>query len=143
MPRRPHLSRALAPAAAVAAALALVTGCGSDGDGGSRTQPESEVTATPAAQAAAPSADAEVIRIKLQGGTTDPSGSTVQVKLNQPVVLDITADEAGELHVHSSPEQHVSFPSGDSRVTLTVDKPGLVEIEDHDLDKVIVELEVR
>ena len=127
---------------ALVLALAL-SGCGSDDPSAPRTSPETELSATPAAQVTtAPSADAKVITIKLADGTVSPDGVEVKVKKNQPVVLQITADTAGELHVHSSPEQHVEFPEGGSEVTLTFAQPGVVDIEDHALDKLIVQLEV-
>jgi hypothetical protein len=37
----------------------------------------------------------------------------------------------------------VEFPAGSSAATLTLDQPGVVEVEDHALDKLIVQLEVR
>ena len=83
------------------------------------------------------------IAIKLTGGTVEPSGERVDVKANQPIVLQINADAAGELHVHSSPEQHIEFPKGGSEITLKLAQPGVVDIEDHALDKLIVQLEVR
>jgi hypothetical protein len=50
---------------------------------------------------------------------------------------------AGEIHVHSTPEKHIEFPAGHSEVTLKIDQPGVVDVEDHLLDKLIVQLEVR
>lgn len=139
MPVRP----ALAAGAATALVLALsLTACGSDASKPG-TAPETEVSATPAAQvSAAPAADAKVIAIKIADGTVEPSGERIEVKTDQPVVLQINAEKAGELHVHSSPEQHVAFPAGGSEVTLTLTQPGVVDVEDHDLDKLIVQLEV-
>jgi len=140
MPARP----ALAAGAATALVLALaLTACGSDSKKPG-TAPEAELSATPAAQVTtAPSADAKVIAIKLSGGTVDPDGAKVEVKANQPIVLQINADKAGELHVHSSPEQHIAFPKGGSEITLKLAQPGVVDVEDHALDKLIVQLEVR
>lgn len=140
MPARP----AVAATAATALVLAFsLTACGSS-DKKPGTAPETEVSATPAAQVtSAPSADAKVIAIKLSGDTVSPSGDKVEVKANQPVVLQINADAAGELHVHSSPEQHIAFPAGGSEITLTLAQPGVVDVEDHKLDKLIVQLEVR
>src|SRR5689334_9916649 len=134
----------LAAGAATALVLALsLTACGSDKKSAG-TAPEAELSATPAAQVtAAPAADAKVIAIKLTGSTVEPSGERVEVKANQPIVLQINADAAGELHVHSSPEQHIEFPKGGSEITLKLAQPGVVDIEDHKLDKLIVQLEVR
>jgi hypothetical protein len=84
-----------------------------------------------------------VIRIQITADGVDPTGSRVEVKKGVPVTLLITATKAGELHVHSTPEQHVEFPKGTSAATLTLDQPGVVDVEDHALDKLIVQLEVR
>jgi hypothetical protein len=138
-----RLPAVLSAASVLVLALAL-SGCGSDSSDGPRTTAEQELSATPAAQvSAAPSADAKVIAIKIAGDTVEPSGERVEVKANQPIVLQINADKAGELHVHSSPEKHIEFPKGGSEITLKLDQPGVVDVEDHALDKLIVQLEVR
>ena len=144
MPVRPPARRTLAAGSAAALVLALsLTACSSDKKSGGAA-PETELSATPAAQVStAPSADARVIAIKLTGGTVDPDGTEVSVKAGQPIVLQINADAAGELHVHSSPEKHIEFPAGGSEITLELDQPGVVDVEDHALDKLIVKLEVR
>src|SRR5205085_1734061 len=117
MPARPTL----AAGAATALVLALsLTGCGSDKKSPG-AEPEQELSATPAAQVStAPSADAEVIAIRITGESVEPSGERVDVKRNQQVVLQINAEKAGELHVHSSPEKHIEFPKGGSEITLTL-----------------------
>lgn len=139
------MSRRLPALASAASALVLafaLTGCGSDSST-PRTEDDHDLSATPAPEVTtAPAADAKVIAIKLTDGTVDPDGVEIKVKKNQPVVLQINADAAGELHVHSSPEQHVEFPAGGSEITLTFEQPGVVDIEDHALDKLIVKLEV-
>jgi hypothetical protein len=131
-------------AAGLVAVLALaVAGCGgssskAEDDGGH------DISATPAAQAtAAPPADAKVIGVTITKDSVSPSAERIEVKRNQPVVLEIDAVAAGELHVHSSPEQHIEFPAGKSQVQLKIDQPGVVDVEDHHLDKVIVQLEVK
>ena len=114
---------------AVVLGLMVLAGCGSGGE-----------------KAAAPgspdSSGSTTIDITLKGGTVKPSGSKVKVKAGKPVNLHIVADKAGELHVHSSPEQHIEFKAGTTEKTLTIDQPGVVDIEDHALDKLIVQLEV-
>jgi len=103
-----------------------------------------DATATPSAQVTAtPAADAKVIEITLNGTTVEPFGQRVKVERGQPVVLRIDAAEEGELHVHSDPEQEIGFPAGTSEYTLSIDKPGVVDVEDHALDALIVALEVN
>jgi len=38
---------------------------------------------------------------------------------------------------------HIEFPAGKSKVQISIDKPGVVDVEDHSLDKLIVQLEVK
>ena len=113
----------LAPAAVAVAGLVLA-GCGgasgnSSGSGGGTT-----------------------VDITIKGDTVTPNGDRVEAEVGKPVTLKIHADKAGEIHVHSTPEQHIDFPSGTSTKKLTIDKPGVVDVEDHALDKVIVQLQV-
>ena len=45
--------------------------------------------------------------------------------------------------MHSTPEQELSYEAGTTDLPLTIDQPGIVDVESHDLDLVIVQLEVR
>ncbi|WP_205474496.1 hypothetical protein [Nocardioides sp. SYSU D00038] len=109
--------------------LAAATACGDDepappagGDGGT--------------------AETKTIEITFDQGTVTPSGERVEVAVGQPIELVVTADVAGELHVHSTPEQELAYGAGTSTLPLTIDQPGVVEVESHDLDQVVVQLEV-
>jgi hypothetical protein len=136
-------TRRLFVAALVGAVAIAVAGCGS-GSSNAQTKAEAgaELTATPGATAS-PAAGAKVIAVTITADSVTPSGTKVEVKRNQPIVLEINAVAAGEIHVHSTPEKHIEFPAGTSTVTLTIDQPGVVDVEDHLLDKLIVQLEVK
>jgi hypothetical protein len=82
------------------------------------------------------------VNITLKGDSLTPNGERLQVKVGEPVTLKIDADRAGELHVHSTPEQHIEFAKGNTTHRLTIKTPGVVDIEDHALEKVIVQLQV-
>ena len=82
------------------------------------------------------------IDITIKGGKVTPNGDRVKAKVGQPITLNIDADQAGEIHVHSTPEQEIPFEAGKSTEKLTIKKPGIVDVEDHALDQVIVQLEV-
>ena len=82
------------------------------------------------------------IDITIKGGKVTPHGDRVKAKVGQPVTLNIDADTSGEIHVHSSPEQEIAFDKGTSTKKLTIDQPGIVDVEDHALEQVIVQLEV-
>jgi hypothetical protein len=73
-----------------------------------------------------------------------PNGERVEVGVGQPIQLAVTADAPGEIHVHSSPEQEFEYEKGSSTLDLEpIPAPGVVEVESHTLDKVIVSLQAR
>lgn len=95
-------------------------------------------------QPAADSTEPKVIEVTFEGDSVSPNGERVDVSTGQDVELHITADEAGEIHVHSDPEQELEYDAGESTMTIQgIDTPSTVDVESHTLDKVIVQLEVR
>ncbi len=148
---------ALVPAVVLALVLsfALAACGGDDGDGNGDTGPTptgsasteptaSEPTNTAPATAESEPSEGTTIEVTVEGDTVTPSGERVDVDRGEPVHLVVTADEAGEIHVHSDPEQEFEYDAGTTTLTLTnLDRPGVVEVESHTLDKVIVQLEVK
>ena len=118
------MRRTAAVLAAVLCAATLLTGCGED-----------EPTFTPSSS--------ELIEITISEGSVTPSGERVEVGAGEEIELVVKADEPGELHVHSNPEQELEYGAGTTNLTLTIDEPGVVEVEAHGIDAVIVQLEVR
>jgi hypothetical protein len=82
------------------------------------------------------------IDIEFSHGSVTPKGKRVHVKAGEPVELVVKADKPGELHIHSSPEQELPYGAGTTTLKLTIDQPGLVDVESHDLEVVVVQLEV-
>jgi uncharacterized lipoprotein YehR (DUF1307 family) len=120
----------------VSAVMALaVAGCGSD-DSGSGSGSDSSVVKKD-------SSGTSTVDITFKGDTVTPQGAKVEVKAGDPLKLHITADKAGEIHVHSSPEQHIEYGAGTTDKTLTIDQPGVIDVESHSLDKLIFQLTVR
>lgn len=109
---------------ACATVLTTAAACGEDKDDKSTDQPV-------------------VVRISFENGKVEPNGERVEVGAGQPVDLEVTADEPGEIHVHSDPEKELEYPAGTKTFPITIDRPGVVAVESHDLDQVIVQLEVR
>ncbi|MFC5177452.1 hypothetical protein [Nocardioides taihuensis] len=108
-------------------ALPALTACGGDED------PAVEEELTP-----------KVITITVKDGTIDPNGERVDVAVDQPIELQVDSDAEGELHVHSDPEQELSYGVGQTKLEVdAITMPGVVEIEDHTLDKVVVQLQVQ
>ena len=86
----------------------------------------------------------KVIEVTFSGDSVTPNGERIEVSTGQAVKLEVTADQPGEIHVHSSPEQELAYQKGTSTVTIKgIDAPGTVDVESHALDKVIVQLQVR
>lgn len=144
----------------VAATAAGLSGCGgedSSGPSSSGTSSSSGVSpsasASASASASSPSAAGSSspaspsqaagtsIDITIKNGKVTPNGERVKVSVGKPVTLRIDADTSGEIHVHSTPEQEIEFPEGSSTKQLTISKPGIVDVEDHALDQVIVQLQ--
>ena len=136
--------------AAVSLTALLLVGCGGTtttaepGGEDTPTSATSSATSTPSiTPSKQPTPDQVVIDVSIAGDTITPVGSRVQAKPNQEIVLNIESDRAGELHVHSTPEQTPAFERGKSTVVLQIDRPGLVEVEDHESGTVVVQLEIR
>lgn len=143
----------LAPVVLVLAAT--LTACGGDDD---TDPPASDATSSssPAESAESPaespadsptesssSADSVSLTVTREGDSFTPNGERVELGIDQPLVLTIEADEGGEIHVHSTPEQDIAYDAGTSEHEIVIDRPGVVEVESHDPDLVLLQLEVR
>jgi hypothetical protein len=85
-----------------------------------------------------------VLDVTIIDGEVTPRGARVELKVGQPLTLSVHSDTADEVHVHTDPEQVFKVKAGgNKRFTFTVDQPGKVAIEVHDLDAVIAEVLVR
>lgn len=120
---RTHHRATLAGALATALLTGL-TACGSDDDGGSG------------------SGEPVRVEITFADGEVTPAGERVEAEAGEPIDLVVTADEPGALHIHSDPEQELSYPAGEKTFEIQVDRPGVVDVESHELGVVIVQLEV-
>jgi len=107
---------------------AALTACGNDdagdGDGGDPVDPV-------------------VVEITFEDGEVTPNGERVEVDAGQPIDLEVTADEPGSLHVHSDPEQEFEYDAGTETFEIQIDRPGIIEVESHELEIIVVQLEVK
>jgi hypothetical protein len=145
------MSHALRLSSFVIVALLVTSGCGTEekaapdrsSETGSTTTEPTPTAQTSAVESAKPKPQGTAIDITFSGDTVKPDGVRKKVKAGKTILLRIKADQPGELHVHSSPEQEIAYPAGTSRKKLTIDQPGVVDVESHHLDKLVVQLEVR
>jgi hypothetical protein len=133
-------------ASALTLALTLA-GCGSDeptpepADPTSSSTPETPDETTD--ESTEPS-EPEVREIEIEfEGDQAPEVERVQVAVGETVELVVTSDQPGELHVHSDPEQTLTYDAGTTRLPLTIDRPGVVEVERHEPEALVLQLEVR
>jgi len=131
------------PVALFAASLAL-SACASS----TESAPEPTATPTGSSSATGPAtssapAAAKVIEVTVKDGKVSPAGTTVRVRVGEPLTLRVTADSSGELHVHSDPAHSLEFKPGVSTLDLTIDRPGRVEVEVEETSTLVVNLEAR
>jgi len=122
--------------------LFTLSACGDD-DAGRATDEPSLTSESPDDAPITPEDEGAVIEVIREGDEFTPNGARVDAAIGAPVILSITADEAGELHVHSVPEQEIAYDAGTSEHEITIDRPGVVEVESHDPDVIVLQLEVR
>jgi plastocyanin len=137
------MKRATPLATTLFAVTLLLAGCGGSSSG--ETPPPA--AATTDAPAAEPPADADagvVVDVEIKDGQVTPQGERVEARVGQPITLTITSDVDEEIHVHSDPDHTWQVAAGESITeSFTVDTPGQVAVEGHDLGVTIVQLVVR
>jgi plastocyanin len=89
--------------------------------------------------------DAVEIEIEIENGQVTPSGERVDVQVGEPIRFKVDSDTADELHVHSTPEHSFPVKAGDDdkEFEFTLNQPGVVEVELHELGDVVVSLAAR
>jgi hypothetical protein len=133
---------------------ATLVGCGSSSAPSEATASESESSAasgspaapTPAESttASAEADDSTIVDINIAGGIVTPTNGQAQGKVGKPIVLKVRSDVTDSLHVHSVPEHTFQVePRPDQQFEFTVDVPGQVDIELHDLNRTVVTIQVR
>ncbi len=123
--RRPALFRPATFVVTLVAALAL-TGCGSSDDNSTGSPQDTGTT----------------IEVTIKDGNVTPNGDRIKVAAGSPITFKITSDVAGEMHVHSTPEQSLDFAAGETTDTITLDQPQVAAVELHDPALTVVQLQV-
>jgi PBP1b-binding outer membrane lipoprotein LpoB len=138
------VNRTAVPATLLAAAL-LAAGCaGSDGpEYPQASPPQTTVNPSDLADDQAPRARL-VVDVMIQGGKVTPTNEQVDAAVNEPIILRVNSDVADALHVHSNPEHtfEIEAKPGQS-FQFTVNVPGKVDVELHQLKKTIATIAVQ
>lgn len=134
----------LAPLVLVLAAS--LSACGGDGDTDPPATEQSSSSSpsdSPSDSGSTSTGGGAAVTVTREGDSFTPNGERVELGVDQTLVLTIEADEAGELHVHSTPEQEIAYDAGTSEHEIVIDRPGVVEVESHEPDVILLQLEVR
>ncbi len=81
------------------------------------------------------------VEVRFEDGEASPV-ERVRVEPGEELEVVVKADEPGSLHVHTDPEQELDYTAGTTTLTLTIDEPGVVDVESHELEAVVLQLEV-
>jgi hypothetical protein len=112
------------------------------------------VTVGPATPPATPPASPDIapaparrpareIAVSIRGGKVDPPPERVKVQQGEAVRLVVTSDVADEVHVHGY-DLEVALPPGKpATLEFTADQPGLFEVETHETEKVLLQLQIE
>jgi FtsP/CotA-like multicopper oxidase with cupredoxin domain len=83
------------------------------------------------------------LTITFDGEEVSPNAEEIHLGTGEKLRVEIDSDRAGELHIHSAPEQFVQFAEGTTDSEIVVNNPGTVEVEDHDTSAVVALIEVH
>jgi sporulation-control protein spo0M len=129
----------------LAAAALLTAGCGgSDSAQSTPTSPSpSTVSPQDMSNEQAPPTRLE-IEVTIKGGEVTPTNEQLQAGVNEQIIIRVNSDVADELHVHSNPEHTFKIePKPAQSFQFTVNVPGKVDVELHQLNRVIATIEVQ
>lgn len=130
------------------AAALLTAGCGGSQSAESAPPPTPE----PSASTIDPSDMTDqqqppnrlIIDVTINAGEVTPTNAELQGKVGEPIVIRVNSDAADELHVHSVPEHTYPIEARPAQsFQFTVEVPGRVEVELHELNRTIATIQVQ
>jgi sporulation-control protein spo0M len=133
---------------ALAAAALITAGCGgTEGTGstsGTSASPSpSTISPSDMSNEQAPPTRLE-IEVTIKGGTVTPTNEQLQAAVSEQIIIRVNSDVADELHVHSNPEHTFKVEAKPAQTfQFTVEVPGQVAVELHQLKKTIATIAVQ
>ena len=131
-------------------AAALITaGCGGGSDNStgasgttSSTQPSTVSPSDMSNEQAPP--NRLVVDVTIKEGKVTPTNQQLQAAVKEQIVVRVNSDAADELHVHSSPDHKFTIEAKPNQsFQFSVDVPGKVDVELHNLNKTIATITVQ
>lgn len=133
--------------AVISIAVALISsGCGSTATPSPDTSESTRATSATSAAVAptTPPQSGTVVAVTIAGGTVYPSNAEATAVAGQPITLEVNSDTPDSIHVHSVPDYVFDVQARPGqRFEFTVDIPGRVDVELHELNRTIVTITVR
>jgi hypothetical protein len=132
----------------LAGAVVIVgaTACGSE-PAPTAQSPAAGATSSTAASASSPAPSPSAgtfIGVTISEGSVAPTNAEAEAVAGQPIILEVSSDAADSIHVHSIPEHVFAVQARPGqRFEFTVDVPGRVDVELHELNRTIVTITVR
>jgi hypothetical protein len=84
------------------------------------------------------------IDVDIKGGNVTPTNQQLNAGVKQQIIIRVNSDAADELHVHSTPEHKFNIEAKPMQIfQFTVDVPGKVDVELHNLNKTIATITVQ
>ena len=132
---------------ALAAAALITAGCG-----GSETTEATSASPSPSPSTISPSDMSNEqapptrteIEVTIKGGTVTPTNEQLQAAVKEQIIIRVNSDVADELHVHSNPEHTFKIEAKPAQTfQFTVEVPGQVAVELHQLNKTIATIAVQ
>jgi hypothetical protein len=129
----------------LAAGALSLAGCGGGSDSVQTSSSAAPSTVSPGdMQNEQAPPDRLVIDVTIKGGQVNPTNAQLQAKAKEPIVVRVSSDVADELHVHSTPDHTFKIEArAGQQFQFSVDVPGNVDIELHQLQKTIATVQVQ
>jgi len=127
---------------ALIAAMLIIAGCG--GSNSSDAASSAPASGPPELSDQQPPPSRLIIDVTIAAGKVTPANADLQAAVKEPIVIRVDSDVADQLHIHSVPEHTFTVEArfGQS-FQFSVDVPGRVAVELHQLDRTITTIQVR
>lgn len=85
-----------------------------------------------------------VIDVDIRGGDVSPTNQRLDARVGETITVLVTSDSVDELHVHAVPEHSFAVePAAAQEFRFSVDVPGQVSLELHELGKTVATLRIH
>src|SRR6201991_2014191 len=85
-----------------------------------------------------------LVDVTIKDGKVTPTNEQLKAGVKEQIIIRVNSDAADELHVHSTPEHSFNVEAKPMQsFQFTVDVPGKVDVELHELNQTIATIQVQ